>query len=86
MLLATADLRTRHGKTAQEFMAVKGYPNIRPVGVQAVEEQECWYYYYELPEGLLELEVYWDPDSEQFKRRVTAFVMDREDVRQLLDG
>lgn len=84
MRLVTADLRTRHAKTAQEFMSNKGYPDIRPVGVHPVLDDVCWYYYYELPEGLLELEVL--EDAGQYRRRVTAFVTDMARVRHLLSS
>lgn len=83
MQLATADMRTRHAKTAQEFMSDKGYPDIRPVGVTQVEEDECWYYYYHLPEGLLELEVFQQNDDRRYHRRVTAFVTDKQTVSGL---
>lgn len=82
MHLATADMRTRHAKTAQEYMSYKGYPDIRPLGVTQVEEDECWYYYYNLPEGLLELEVF--QDDRRYQRRVTAFITDKRAVQDLL--
>lgn len=86
MHLAQADLRTRHAKIAQEFMSAKGYSTIRPLGIQVVEGDECWYYYYELPEGLLELEVFYDPDARRYQRKVTAFVTDKRAVRDLLSS
>lgn len=86
MQLAMADLRTRHAKVAQEFMAAKGYPEIRPLGMQSVEDDECWYFYYLLPEGLLELEVYQETDGRRYHRKVTAFVTDRNAVRDLLSS
>lgn len=86
MQLAMADLRTRHAKVAQEFMAAKGYPEIRPLGLQSVEGDECWYFYYHLPEGLLELEVYLDSDGRRYHRKVAAFVTDRDAVRDLLSS
>jgi len=50
----------------------------------SVEDDECWYFYYLLPEGLLELEVYQEPDGRRYHRKVTAFVTDRNAVRDLL--
>lgn len=51
---------------AAQFMAHKGYPGIEPYDIEEVEprrpddEVTCWYFLYELPEGVLELEVYWN--------------------------
>jgi hypothetical protein len=86
MLLVPADLRTRHAKVAQEYMAGKGYPSIRPLGLHAVEGDECWYFYYQLPEGLLELEVFFEPTSNKYRRRVAAFLTDRARIRDLLSS
>lgn len=90
MNLAAADLRTRHAKVAQEYMAYKGYPTIRPLGMKAIEDDNCWYYYYRMPEGLLELEVFldlnMDPDTRQYQRRVTAFLTDPVRLRDLLSS
>ena len=84
MNLAMADLRTRHAKVAQEFMATKGYPEIKPLGLIPVEDDECWYFYYLLPEGLLELEVF--QDGSKYQRKVTAFLTDKAAVRDLLSS
>lgn len=84
MRLATADLRTRHAKVVQEYMAGKGYPEIRPLGLIAIENDECWYYYYLLPEGLLELEVFRDPKTDRWHRSVASFLTDKAAVRDLL--
>lgn len=84
MRLEMADLRTRHAKVAQEFMAAKGYPQIRPLGMQTIQGDNCWYFYYHLPEGLLELEIAQEPDGRRYSRKVTAFVTDRDAVRDLL--
>lgn len=56
------DLRTREAKAAQRYMEHKGYGHLRPMGVIPIENDRCWYYYYDLPEGILELEVVADPD------------------------
>ena len=86
MQLATADLRTRHAKVAQEFMGAKGYPDIRPFGVAQIQDDQCWYYYYALPEGILELEVFQHATEPRYLRRVTAFVTDKHVVRDLLSS
>lgn len=85
MLWDKADLRTKEAKAAQDFMLKKGYPEIRPLGVVRVESQPCWYYYYELPEGILELEVSQRTDR-SYARVVSAFITDPERVRHLLDS
>lgn len=81
-----ADLRTKEAKSAQEFMSKKGYPHIRPLGVIPVpaDENPCWYFYYRLPEGVLELEVEALGEA-RFHRRVSAFLTDPERVRDLLN-
>ena len=78
------DLRTREAKAAQDYMAKKGYPQIRPHGVITLPGENCWYFYYQLPEGLLELEVESDPDGRRYNRRVASFITDPERVRDLL--
>lgn len=53
----TIDLKTPQARIAQDFMARKGYKRIKPSAVEKLDDQSCWYFYYELPEGHLELEV-----------------------------
>lgn len=48
---------------AQQFMDHKGLGHLRPYHVERVDGEPCWYFYYELPEGVLELEVFWDGDT-----------------------
>ena len=69
--LEKVDLRTREAKAAQDFMAYKGYPNIRPLGQISIEDDECWYFYYQLPEGVLELEVF--VEGGEYQRKVSLF-------------
>lgn len=71
--LYSPDLRTRPSRVAQEFMRRKGY-NLRPIHYIKVEGQDVWYYYYDLPEGLLELEVEVGPWDIEGNAKVTAFV------------
>jgi len=85
MLGKPADLRTRESKAAQEYMSKKGYEEIRPLGVASVEDDECFYYYYEVPEGILELEVAYDLPTQRYSRQVTAFVTDPTEVKKLLE-
>lgn len=67
-------------------MAKKGYEQIRPLGVISVENDACWYFYYRLPEGVLELEVILDRNTQRFSRQVTCFVTESDRVRDLLAG
>ena len=45
---------------AAEFMRQKGYPKADPHDVEKIEDLDVWYFYYDLPEGTLELEVEWN--------------------------
>lgn len=49
-----------HEQVAAQFMAHKGYGDIQPHSVEKLDNETCWYFYYQFPEGDLELEVYWD--------------------------
>ena len=61
---------------AQEFMTRKGYRDLFPVDMEFLEgDDHCRYFYYELPEGDLELEVSWNPKSGTWDTMVTAFKM-----------
>jgi len=57
---------------AQDFMARKGL-SIEPFDVTKLDGQDCWYFYYSLPQGALELEVYYDHDKQDWQTTVTAF-------------
>lgn len=68
------DLSAPETQIAQEFMARKGYPDIKPFAVEEVHATSALYYfYYQLPEGQLELEVSWDPKTGTWDTLVTAF-------------
>lgn len=56
----TIDLSTPQAVAAQHFMKHKGLGHLTPFDIDQLEDQPCWYFYYELPEGELELEVFWD--------------------------
>jgi hypothetical protein len=58
---------------AQWYMAHKGYPDLDPYEVDKLDDQDCWYFYYQLPEGILELEVYYDQADNDWQVAVTAF-------------
>lgn len=50
-------------RCAAWFMQRKGLAGLEPVDVRQLDDQDCWYFIYELPNegGLLELEVSWTP-------------------------
>lgn len=59
---------------AQEFMERKGYKDVFPAEVEPLEgDPDCQYFYYELDDGDLELEVSWNPKSGTWDTLVTAF-------------
>ena len=60
-----------HELVAHQFMSHKGYSNVRPSDVQKLDGQPCWYFLYQLPEGVLELEVSWD--GTRWNTLVTTF-------------
>lgn len=62
---------TPQEQAAQQFMAWKGLPDELPVEIEKLADQPCWYFYYELPEGDLELEVNWT--GREWQTTVTAF-------------
>ena len=47
-------------QAAAAFMRHKGYGAVDPVEIEKVEDLDVWYFYYDLEEGTLELEVEWD--------------------------
>lgn len=81
--MARPDLRTRQAKAAQHYMARKGYPKVAPHDVIEIDGQLCWYFYYDLPDGHLELEVRWV--NGDWGWRVTAFI-ETPDRMPDLDG
>jgi hypothetical protein len=56
---------------ALDFMRRKGYPRIQPIDVDKLEGQPCWYYRFEIDEGTIELEVFWD--GEEWETAVCTF-------------
>ena len=77
------DLRTREAKAAQAYIRHKGFPDVTPQQVIRIEDDLCWYFYYVLPDGCLELEVTWE--DEQWKYAVTAF-QETVDAMSTLNG
>jgi hypothetical protein len=66
------DLSTPEAMIAQHFMRKKGYKNVAPVEVEKVDGQTTWYFVYDLPEGILELEVAWT-EKDGWVNTVTLF-------------
>lgn len=62
-----------HEIAASEYMTHKGYAGIEPLDIQKLEDISCWYFLYRLPEGVLELEVSWNADHQEWDTLVTAF-------------
>jgi len=67
------DLTTPQALVAGQFMEHKGYGDIEPYGVDKLDGQPCWYFYYRLPEGRLELEVAYDRIEREWSVLVTTF-------------
>lgn len=57
---------------AADFMTRKGYRNIQYRQVVRIEGLYCWYYDYDLPDGVLELEVTWTPEDD-WQAQVSVF-------------
>lgn len=65
-----------HEQVAFWFMERKGYKNAKPVDIEALDDgTPCWYFLYELEEGDLELEVFWDKDKQEWETTVTTFTL-----------
>jgi hypothetical protein len=65
---------TPQARIAHLFMEHKGLGSIEPYDVEQVEGARCWYFYYQLPEGKLELEVTYEDD--EWQTNVTSFTLD----------
>lgn len=63
-----------HETVARLFMEHKGLSDVRPYDIERVEGDLCWYFYYLLPEGQVELEVYYDTARNQWECATTSFV------------
>ncbi len=72
------DLSTPQALVAHDFMRHKGLGHLTPQDVDKIEDQPCWYFYYQLPEGDLELEVYYDAEDREWDCKVTTFTKPRE--------
>lgn len=68
-------MSTPQGRVAQHFMDRKGLGELRPYNLEKLDNEPCWYFYYELPEGHLELEVSWAPNA-GWDTQVTSFTVE----------
>lgn len=71
-------MMTPEEQVAALFMAHKGYPGIEPYDIDEIvpapgKDVSCWYFLYELPEGILELEVFWDEERMEWETTVSTF-------------
>lgn len=67
------DLRTPQAQIAQHYMRVTKGLRVEPHAVEALDDQPCWYFYYNLPRGELELEVFFNEDKDDWEVTVTCF-------------
>lgn len=68
------DLTLPQAVIAQHYMRkTKGIKDAEPHDVIKLDGVACWYFYYSLPQGTLELEVFWDEELEDWLVTVTAF-------------
>lgn len=71
----SVDLDTPQAQVARYYMISKGYRDIRPAEILKLDDLDCWYFYYELSEGDLELEVFYDHDKVDWTATVTTFAL-----------
>lgn len=57
------NMATPQGRAAQQFMEHKGLGHLTPFDVEKLKDVPCWYFYYRLAEGMLELEVSWQEQT-----------------------
>lgn len=67
------DITTPQAAAARQFMSERKLGHLIPFDVERIEGEHCWYFYYDLPEGELELEVAWDSKVQKWEMAVTAF-------------
>lgn len=81
--LREADPSAAHVRSAQGYMRAKGFGGVLPLGLLDGGEN-CWYVYYDIPDGLLEIEVSYTPSDGAYTRRVSGVTMDAETLTALL--
>lgn len=58
---------------ARMFMEAKGYPEASALDIEKLDGTPCWYFFYELHDGDLELEVFYDDKAQEWICTVTSF-------------
>lgn len=66
------DLTTPQAQVAQFFMCDTKGLDIRPHAVEKVDDQPCWYFYYDVDGNELELEVFFDAKLDDWTTVVTC--------------
>jgi len=67
----STDGRSQAESVAEWYMRHKGYLDVVPNACEKIPDLPCWYFYYELPDGRLELEVFWS--GTEWQTCVTTF-------------
>lgn len=67
------DLTTPQARIAQHFMRDTKGLKVAPFEVEQLQDRTCWYFYYDLPQGTLELEVFYDDEIDDWEVSVTGF-------------
>ena len=70
-------MQTPQETAALRYMQNKGYGNVRPYDQDKIDGVPCWYFYYRLPEGDLELEVFFDEKRNDWVTTVSSFLAAR---------
>lgn len=69
---STPDTESPEYEVAAWYMRRKGLSRV-PIKRVIRVATYCWYFYYDVDGGELELEVEWDPDSEEWDAKSTAY-------------
>lgn len=56
-----------------QFMALKGYEDAHPIRMVRVRDRFRWYLTYDVVDGVVELQVDFDPVAREWSRRVVGF-------------
>lgn len=71
---------TRPAQTAQRYMEIKGFRGIKPLGYAG--GGGTWYFYYRIPEGIIELEITRNAETDTFSKLVTAMITDPAEIKE----
>lgn len=70
------DPHSPQATVARQFMNHKGL-DVEPFEIERVEGQPLWYAYYKMPEGVLELEIWYEAKTDEWDTQVTSFSPDK---------